>query len=1590
MSSSGQNNSPVITSIVSVLDPDKVTSTNIPLNSGIANFGYTTAINNSGILAVSAYYDGTGNIRPGAVHVHTPNSSGGYDVVELTASDGEHNDYLGLSVAINDNGVVVASAYGDDDNGNAAGAIYVFTPDGIGGYAEVKLTASDAAALDFLGRGEYTVSVNNAGVVVAGAYGDDDKGSESGSIYVFTPDGSGGYNEVKLTASDGAAGDQFGQTLVVNDAGIIAVGTYNDGDNGADSGSVYVYTPNGTGGYTEVKLTASDGAAGDQFGRSVAINESGIMIAGSPFDDDGGSNSGSLYVYTPDGIGGYSEVKLTASDAVASDFLGYSVAMNEAGVVVAGALGNDDNGSYAGAAYVFRPDGAGGYTETKLLAPDGEAGDNFGRSVSINDAGVVLVGAYHDDDHGLNSGAVYTFTPDALGNYVPTGDLNLWETTTTANITGSLDVTFSDQDVNDTGYTASVTAVSKSGTTGGLSGVTDAALLNLISITDIVKAAGSSTGSLKVNFAANSTLFDYLATEETVTLTYTLAVNDPNSGTASQTFNVTIVGTNDAPVALAVTGTANEDGPVVTITANYSDIDVSDTHTITVDTTATVGSVTNNTNGTFSYSADEQFEYLAAGETATDTFTYTVSDGNGGTATETVTVTITGQNDAPVALAVAAAANEDGPAITVSASITDADTSDTHTYTVDTTGTIGSVTNNNDGTFSYSANGQFEYLAAGETATDTFTYTVSDGNGGTATETVTVTITGQNDAPVALAVTAAANENGPAITVSASITDADTSDTHTYTVNTTGTTGSVTNNNNGTFSYSTNGQFDYLAAGETATDTFTYTVSDGNGGTATETVTITIAGENRAPLITSIVSVLDPDKVTSTNIPLNSGIANFGYTTAINNSGILAVSAYYDGTGNIRPGAVHVHTPNNSGGYDVVELTASDGEHNDYLGLSVAINDNGVVVASAYGDDDNGNAAGAIYVFTPDGIGGYAEVKLTASDAAALDFLGRGEYTVSVNNAGVVVAGAYGDDDKGSESGSIYVFTPDGSGGYNEVKLTASDGAAGDQFGQTLVVNDAGIIAVGTYNDGDNGADSGSVYVYTPNGTGGYTEVKLTASDGAAGDQFGRSVAINESGIMIAGSPFDDDGGSNSGSLYVYTPDGIGGYSEVKLTASDAVASDFLGYSVAMNEAGVVVAGALGNDDNGANAGAIYIYRPDGSGGYTETKLHAPDGEAGDNFGRSVSINDAGVVLVGAYHDDDHGLNSGAVYTFTPDALGNYVPTGDLNLWETTTTANITGSLDVTFSDQDVNDTGYTASVTAVSKSGTTGGLSGVTDAALLNLISITDIVKAAGSSTGSLKVNFAANSTLFDYLATEETVTLTYTLAVNDPNSGTASQTFNVTIVGTNDAPVALAVTGTAIDNGPAIILSAARADPDTSDTHTFAVDTANTKGTVINNNDGTFSYSADEQFVFLAAGETATDTFTYTISDGNGGTATETVTITVQGVLGNGVIDGTVGADTLTSTNEDEILTGFADNDTFQFKGNDFGQDTIADFEAGQTTDDVIEFDSTTFANFAEVLAAAADDGTHTTLTVDTNNSVTLKNVQVADLHADDFRFV
>ena len=149
-------------------------------------------------------------------------------------------------------------------------------------------------------------------------------------------------------------------------------------------------------------------------------------------------------------------------------------------------------------------------------------------------------------------------------------------------------------------------------------------------------------------------------------------VTDQFSATASSTLTITVTGANDAPTAFDIGTTVNEDSMGATLTADFTDVDTLDNHTFS-NTAATFGDVTNNNDGTFTYVASGNFDYLKAGESTTDSFTYTVDDGHGGVATRTANILITGVNDAPTAIADTGTATEDGGIVSGSVAANDLD-----------------------------------------------------------------------------------------------------------------------------------------------------------------------------------------------------------------------------------------------------------------------------------------------------------------------------------------------------------------------------------------------------------------------------------------------------------------------------------------------------------------------------------------------------------------------------------------------------------------------------------------------------------------------------------------------------------------------------------------------------------------------------------------------------------------------------------------------------------------------------------------------------------------------------------------------------
>ncbi len=258
---------------------------------------------------------------------------------------------------------------------------------------DLKLLASDGAAGDEFGL---PVTIDD-GVIAVGSKGDSDNGSYSGSAYLF--DASTGAQLAKLLPTDGAADDWFGLSVAVS-GNLVVIGAYADDDNGTSSGSAYIF--NLTSGEQLLKLLPADGAAADFFGISVAINGS-IAVVGSYHDDDNGRNSGSAYVF--DVRTGQQLFKLLAADGSANDTLGDSIAVS-GNLVVIGAHWDDDNGDNSGSAYLF--DASTGTQVAKLLPSDGAADDYFGSSVAIEN-GIIAVGTNGDDDNGHYSGSAYLF-----------------------------------------------------------------------------------------------------------------------------------------------------------------------------------------------------------------------------------------------------------------------------------------------------------------------------------------------------------------------------------------------------------------------------------------------------------------------------------------------------------------------------------------------------------------------------------------------------------------------------------------------------------------------------------------------------------------------------------------------------------------------------------------------------------------------------------------------------------------------------------------------------------------------------------------------------------------------------------------------------------------------------------------------------------------------------------------------------------------------------------------------------------------------------------------------------------------------------
>ena len=1029
------------------------------------------------------------------------------------------------------------------------------------------------------------------------------------------------------------------------------------------------------------------------------------------------------------------------------------------------------------------------------------------------------------------------------------------------------------------------TAVEDGGAVSGSFSATDENLSDTHTFNILTQPGeGSVTNNNDGTFSFNpGSDFQDLAAGETRQVTFTYEAVDSsgegNAASAAATVTVTVTGTNDKPTAEVESVSATEDGAAVTGNFGATDVDTTDTHTFNILTQPDEGSVTNNGDGTFSFTPGSDFQDLAAGETRQVTFTYEAVD-DSGTSNDTsepatVTITVTGTNDKPTAEVESISATEDGAAVTGNFGATDADTTDTHTFNILTQPDEGSVTNNGDGTFSFNPGSDFQDLAAGETRQVTFTYEAVD-DSGTANDTsepatVTITITGTNDKPTAEVESISATEDGVAVTGNFGATDADTTDTHTFNILTQPDEGSVTNNGDGTFSFNPGSDFQDLAAGETRQVTFTYEAVD-DSGTANDTsepatVTITITGTNDKPTAEAVESISATEDGAAVT-------GNFGATDAdttdTHTFNILthpdegSVTNNGDGTFSFNPSS------------DFQDLAA--GETRQVTFTYEAVDDSGTandtsepatVTITITGTNDKPTAEVESISATEDGAavtGNFGATDEDTTDTHTFNILTQPDEGSVTNNGDGTFSFNPGSDFQDLAAGETRQVTftyeaVDDSGTANDTSepATVTITVTGTNDKPTAEVESVSATEDGAAVTGNFGAtdedttDTHTFNILTQPDEGSVTNNGDGTFSFTPGSDFQDLAAGETRQVTFTYEAVDDSGTSNDTSEPATVTITITGTND-KPTAEVE--------SVSATEDGAAVTGSFGATD------------ADTTDTHTFNILTQPDeGSVTNNGDGTFSFNPG---------SDFQDLAAGETrqVTFTYEAVDDSGTANDTSE-PATVTITITGTND--------KPTAEVESISATEDGAAVTGNFGATDADTtdthtFNILTQPDEGSVPITTTATFSFNPGSD---FQDLAAGETRQVTFTYEAVD-DSGTANDTsepatVTITITGTNDKPTAEVESVSATEDGAAVTGNFGATDADTTDTHTFNILTQPTEGSVTNNDDGTFSFNPGSDFQDLAAGETRQVTFTYEAVD-DSGTANDTsepatVTITITG---------------------------------------------------------------------------------------------------------------
>ena len=1207
--------------------------------------GQSVSLSSDGnTVAIGAYGNDSNGSDSG--HVKVYNYNGTWTQLGADINGEAANDYSGMSVSLSSDGTTMAiGAYNNDGNGTNSGHVRIYNYNGTS-WSQLGSDIDGEAAGDELGR---SVSLSSDGNTVAiGANNNDGNGTNSGHVRVYN------YNETTWTQLgediDGeTANDQSGYSVSLSsDGNTVAIGTYNNYST--------VYNYDGTS-WSQLGSDIDGEAANDDSGYSVSLSSDGTTLAiGAPYNDDNGSNSGHVRIY--------SLIKINKIP-VASDVSAATVENSDAKInLVASDVNFDDltysivsepaNGtvSLSGNTVTYTPNTNFKGTDTfTYKASDGEA-DSQTKTVTIKVIKKYLnsatqIGANINLGTGSNAGQSVSFNEDAtimaigIPNYrTYSGSVKIYQYSSNAwtqlgsDINGEKNYDYSGSSVSlsSDGKTVAIGAPYNDGN-GNDSG--HVRIYNYDGSTwtqlgfDIDGEAANDFSGRSVSLSSDGT---------------TMAVGaDYNDGNGTNSGHVRVYSYfsgswNKRGLDIDGEAASDQSGKSVSLSADGTIL------AIGADLNSALGYGTGHVR-VYQFSNDSwsQLGEDIDGEAASDYSGRSVSlssdgktvaigapynNGNGSSSghvrvysyNETTWTQLGSDIDGEAAgdlSGFSVSLSSDGTIVAIGAKENDGNGSNSgHVRIYNYNGTAWSQSGSDiDGVEVNGYAGSSVFLSSDGTKI------VFQAQAGLVKAYDLVKLF--NSSPVASNVSGATVKNTDAM-IHLVASDLDFDDL-TYSI--------VSEPSNGTVVIDGDKVTYTPTTDFSGTDTFTFKANDGSNDSEIKTVTVKVIKEYLSkPKKEGVFYGEAANDYSGSSVSFNEDAT------------IMAIGAYRNGDNGQYSGHVRVYQLLNDSwtqlGSDISGETAYD-----YSGRSVSLSSDGKTLAIGATDNDgNGNSSGQVRIYNYNGTA-WSQLGSDIDGEAANDQSG---YSVSLSSDGNTVAiGALYNDGNGNDSGQVRVFNYNGTD-WMQLGSDLDGEAASDYSGYSVSLSSDGTtLAISARANNGNGSDSGHVRVYKFSGIT-WTKLGSDIEGEAANDYLGSSVSLSSDGKIVAiGAILNDGNGNDSGHVRVYNYNGTS-WSQLGEDIDGEASNDHFGFSVSLSSSGKTLAvGGYYNDGNGSDSGHVRIYN------YNEnvwSQLGSDiDGEAANDYsGSSVSLSSDGTTLaIGAYGNDGNGTDSGHVRIYS-------------------------------------------------------------------------------------------------------------------------------------------------------------------------------------------------------------------------------------------------------------------------------------------------------------------------------------------------------